>query len=62
QLEEAELERLCSIYAHYVGPLARNLVLRALRRAPSLQGLHEQLAGEIPDPRERAEFLDRVAG
>ncbi|RMG60055.1 MAG: serine/threonine protein kinase, partial [Gammaproteobacteria bacterium] len=33
QLEEAELERLCSIYAHYVGPLARNLVLRALRRA-----------------------------
>ncbi len=62
RLDEDELERLCGIYAHYVGPLARNLVLRELKRAPSLQGLHEALAGEIPDRAERAEFLDRVAG
>lgn len=57
RFEPAELERVKSALAAYVGPMARILVDRAARKSSSLQQLYELLAAEVPEGQERKKFL-----
>ena len=43
--------------AQFIGPMARVLVKRALREAPTVTKLYEVLALEIADERDRKKFL-----
>lgn len=54
---EHELERVERALMSYTGPVARILVRRAAREAPSLDRLWSDLAAHIEAPAERAAFL-----
>jgi hypothetical protein len=43
--------------ARRIGPMARILIGRALKRTVTEQALLEELARDIPDPVQRAAFL-----
>jgi hypothetical protein len=51
------LDRARRVLAHYIGPLARVLLLRAARKASTEEELVELLAADIPAPADRAAFL-----
>jgi eukaryotic-like serine/threonine-protein kinase len=53
----AEIEQQLT---HIIGPIARIVIKRHLRRFETLPKLYQALAAEIPDERERAAFLDSV--
>jgi hypothetical protein len=53
---EPELERATRALTHYLGPIARVLVRRAARDAPSIDGLWQALSAHIDQPAERAAF------
>jgi hypothetical protein len=57
QIPASELESISALMTRYVGPVATVLVKRESRSSASLSDLREQLAGHIPDQRDRAEFL-----
>jgi serine/threonine protein kinase len=48
--------------AAQLGPLARVLVRKAAREAATLEELHQHLASELPDDRQRRDFLAAVRG
>jgi hypothetical protein len=50
----ADIERRL---ARLIGPMARILVGRALKRTATEQALLEELSRDIPDPAQRAAFL-----
>ncbi len=54
---EPELERAQQALTQYVGPIARVLVRRAARDAPSTDALWQALSKHIDQPSERAAFL-----
>ena len=54
---EPELERATVALTQYLGPIARVLVRRAARDAPSIDGLWQALSAHIDQPGERAAFL-----
>jgi len=54
---EPELERATRALTHYLGPIARVLVRRAARDAPSIDALWQALSAHIEQPAERAAFL-----
>ncbi len=56
-LHESELERAQAALTQYVGPIARVLVRRAAREAPSIDALWQALSMHIEQPAERSAFL-----
>jgi serine/threonine-protein kinase len=48
--------------AHYVGPIARVLVQKAVRDAPDVDALHTALAASIERPQDREAFRREFAG
>jgi hypothetical protein len=56
-IAKADLQSMAELMARYIGPIARVVVTRESRASASLEQLRQQLAGHIPDQRERAEFL-----
>jgi serine/threonine-protein kinase len=48
--------------ANQLGPFARVLVKKAASKATSLEDLRQRLASELPDDRQRKEFLAAVRG
>ncbi|WP_051079139.1 protein kinase domain-containing protein [Methyloversatilis thermotolerans] len=56
-LDEATLADIEKRLARCIGPVARILITRALKRVSTEQALLEDLAREIPDPAQRAAFL-----
>ena len=56
-LDAAELQEVEADLARQIGPLARVLVRKAQRLAPSIQGLREALAPTIADSAARSGFL-----
>jgi eukaryotic-like serine/threonine-protein kinase len=57
RFDPRQLERLKDELAVYVGPIAKELVKRAARKATSVQQLYEALSAEVPEGRERKKFL-----
>jgi serine/threonine-protein kinase len=57
ELEAGEVMRVESHLARAVGPIARHLVSKAVRRAASIDELCLLLAEQVSDVRERDEFL-----
>jgi class 3 adenylate cyclase len=55
--DAAVLERACKDLAGHVGPVARLLVDRAAAKTQTRAALYELLAGEIPSPKDREQFL-----
>jgi len=55
--DPALLEILRKSLAAYIGPMAKVIVHRAAKIAPSRQALYETLAAEIPSPKDRQAFL-----
>jgi eukaryotic-like serine/threonine-protein kinase len=60
KLEEAELARLETRLAGFVGPIAKALVARAAPRHSSMTSLCRELAEQIPGEAGRLEFLRAV--
>jgi class 3 adenylate cyclase len=60
-LDSVILERAQKALASYIGPMARVLVKRAARTAPTPAALYELLAVEIPSATDRAAFLRQSA-
>lgn len=58
-LDPVRIERVRQELAQYVGPVARILVDRAVKKATTLQQLYDMLAPEISRPEERQRFLER---
>ena len=58
-LDPARIDRVRQELAQYVGPVARILVDRAIKKAVTLQQLYDVLAPEISRPEERQRFLER---
>jgi serine/threonine-protein kinase len=58
-LDPARIDRVRQELAQYVGPVARILVDRAVKKAANLQQLYDMLAPEISRPEERHRFLER---
>jgi serine/threonine-protein kinase len=58
-LDPARIDRVRQELAQYVGPVARILVDRAVKKATTLQQLYDVLASEISHPQERQRFLAR---
>ena len=56
------LARIEQALANQLGPLARVLVKNAARKATSLEDLRQRLASELPDDRQRRDFLAAVRG
>lgn len=61
RLEPAILEQARKDLAEYIGPMARMLVNRAAKMAPTPAALYEMLAGEIPSAIDRETFLKQSA-
>ncbi len=57
RFEADQLERVKRDLAVYVGPIARILVDRAVKKATNVQQLYEVLSAEIPAGEERKRFL-----
>jgi hypothetical protein len=53
----ALLETARKNLATYIGPMAKVIVTHAAKTARSRQDLYEQLAEEIPSPKDRQTFL-----
>lgn len=53
------LERVTRELAVYVGPMARLLVSRTAKKAGSWKQLYDLLAAEVPEGRERKQFLSK---
>ena len=51
------LARVETIFARYIGPMAKVLVKRELRHADSVEALCRALAGHIDKPADRQRFL-----
>lgn len=58
----AELEAVRALLAHYIGPIAKILVQKALTDAQSLDDLCERLAAHVSTPADRANFLQAARG
>jgi serine/threonine-protein kinase len=58
-LDPTRIERVKKELAQYIGPMARILVDRALRKSVNLQQLYDALAAEIPNAEQRDQFLTR---
>jgi class 3 adenylate cyclase len=56
------LDRTKKQLAVHIGPLAGMLVRKASRRAKTVNELYTMLANEIPDPKDRAIFLQSMSG
>ena len=56
------LDRTKKQLAIHIGPLAGMLVRKASRRAQTIDELYAMLANEIPDPKDRADFLQSMSG
>lgn len=56
------LDRTKKQLAVHIGPLAGMLVRKASRRAQTVNELYTMLANEIPDPKDRATFLQSMSG
>ena len=54
---QADLEKVKTQLALYVGPMARVIVARAAKTAGSLRELYDVLAAEIPSAIDRQKFL-----
>lgn len=61
-LDPELLARIEQALANQLGPLARVLVRNAARKATSLEDLRQRLASELPDDRQRQDFLAAVRG
>lgn len=61
-LSQDELARVESGLVKVVGPIARHMVASAVRRSTNLQDLCARLAEQIPDAREREQFLKTGLG
>lgn len=59
--EEEDLSSIESALAHAIGPLARVLVGRAVKKSPSREELCRELAKQIPDAAERRTFLETTS-
>ena len=59
---DADLEKAQRALTRYVGPIAKVLVRNAAKGAVSLADLHESLAANVPEGRDRAAFLADVTG
>ena len=59
---DADLEKAQRALIRYVGPIAKVLVRKAAKEAVSLADLHETLAANVPEGKERARFLADVTG
>lgn len=59
-LDSDGLDALESLLAGYLGPMARMWVRKQARKVGSLDELHQRLAEQIPDERERKAFLSKV--
>lgn len=55
--DPAELERVKSQLAIYIGPMARMIVDRTAKKAANWRELYEALAAEVPAGEERKKFL-----
>ena len=58
-LDPTRVDRVRTELAQYVGPMARILVNRGVKKARTLQQLYDILADEISNPEERRRFLAR---
>jgi hypothetical protein len=56
-IAKADVDAMAELMARYIGPIARVVVTRESRASVSVEQFRQQLAGHIPDQRERAEFL-----
>lgn len=56
----ADVERMASVLAHYLGPMAAVVARRESAKASSADELIQRLAPLIADERERADFLRRL--
>jgi eukaryotic-like serine/threonine-protein kinase len=54
---DADLEKMKTQLALYIGPMARVIVARAAKTAGSLRELYDVLAAEIPSAKDRQKFL-----
>ena len=59
-LSSAVEDKIAQLLAFYIGPLAGRVVRRAHKTATDTDSLLRHLAGQIPDERERSEFLDKA--
>jgi len=60
-LDRAEVKRVESELAQLIGPIAGVVVRNAAKKALSIPGLAETVAGEIADEKERAAFRRKFA-
>lgn len=59
-IAEAELERIASVLAHYLGPIASVIARRESASAVSAEDFQQRLASRIPDEQQRADFVNRL--
>lgn len=60
QISDQKLQKLSTILAFFVGPLAGRVVKKYSKRYATLPDLVEALAKQIPDEHERQQFLKRA--
>jgi serine/threonine-protein kinase len=58
-LDPTRIDRVRQELAQYIGPVARVLVDRTVKKVVTLQQLYDILAQEIPRPEDRQRFLER---
>ena len=61
-IEPQTIERISRELAAYIGPIADLVVKRAARRSSSVEDLYRQVAGEIEDDADQANFLRSCRG
>ena len=62
KIPDACLNQVSALLAEYVGPLATRMARTASRKASSWEQFGAELAHQIPNPKERAQFVAKLKG
>ncbi len=59
-IAEEDIQRVSDILVFYVGPLASRMARKYARQASSLDDFYQRLAANIPNSKERQEFINKT--